>query len=326
MNTSIHTVDFSQLILQLNSRNTVNGETLAEKKHQISPRWGHGNLQEIILDRLHIAFGDLTLANKQNVGVSIASPLVKMHFMLLGKTSTLNLNGNDRVAFDCNEHNIISVPNFKGIHTINKGIGFKFFEVNMSTDTFLSYLPEGVPLFSKFSDYIRRGHFSGISPVNHCITPQMHFIINDILDCSRQGAFKKVYIQAKVTELLLLQLEQMHDTKPETAGKHGGLNREKMYKAKEIIEANYSHPCSLLDLAHQVGTNDYTLKKGFKEVFGTTVFGFINDLKMERARKLLEDESITINEIANTIGYKNATHFTAAFKKKFGIVPKDLKN
>lgn len=326
MNASIHTVDFDRLVLQFNSRDTIAGKTLMEKKHHVSPRWGHGNLQEIILDGLHIAFGDLTLSDKKNVGISIGSPVVKMHFLLLGQTTTLGLNGNDRIAFDCNEHNIIFAPNFKGIYTIEKSIGVKFFEVNMSVDTFLSYLPEGVPLFSKFSQEIRRGHFSGITPANHCITPQMHFIINDILDCTRQGAFKKVYVQAKVTELLLLQLEQMHSAKPETAGKPGGMNREKMYKAKEIIEANYSHPCSLLDLAHQVGTNDYTLKKGFKEVFGTTVFGFINDLKMERARKLLEDESITINEIANTIGYKNATHFTAAFKKKFGIVPKDLKN
>ena len=82
---------------------------------------------------------------------------------------------------------------------------------------------------------------------------------------------------------------------------------------------------SLIDLAHQVGTNEFTLKKGFKELFGTTVFAFWNDIKMEQARNLLLEQNINITEIAHIMGYKNQRNFSAAFKKKYGIVPSQLK-
>ncbi len=85
-----------------------------------------------------------------------------------------------------------------------------------------------------------------------------------------------------------------------------------------------NNPCSLIDLAHQVGTNDAYLKKHFKEVFGTTVFGYLHDAKMREARKmLLEDKTVT--EVAYHTGYRYVAHFTRAFKKYFGVTPNQVR-
>ncbi|ULT23854.1 helix-turn-helix transcriptional regulator [Sphingobacterium sp. E70] len=82
---------------------------------------------------------------------------------------------------------------------------------------------------------------------------------------------------------------------------------------------------TLVNLAHLVGTNEFTLKKGFKELFGTTVFGFWNDAKMEHAKKLILDKNMTIGEVSDAIGYKNQRHFSDAFRRKFGFPPSKLK-
>jgi len=64
------------------------------------------------------------------------------------------------------------------------------------------------------------------------------------------------------------------------------------------------------------------LKEGFKQIYGTTVYGFLFDYKMELARKLLESGIHNVNEVGLKVGYSTASHFIAAFKKHYGTTPK----
>lgn len=81
------------------------------------------------------------------------------------------------------------------------------------------------------------------------------------------------------------------------------------------------NPPSLLDLARQVGINDRKLKQGFRQVFGTTVFGYLHDYRMEQARLLLIEQKLAIALVAHTVGYSHLSHFATAFRKKFGVNP-----
>lgn len=98
-----------------------------------------------------------------------------------------------------------------------------------------------------------------------------------------------------------------------------------MQQAREILHQNLQKPCSLIDLAHQVGTNENYLKKHFKQVFGHTVYGYVQELRMQEARNLLMNEECDIHEVAQRTGYKRTAHFIAAFKKHFGYAPMRLK-
>lgn len=70
-----------------------------------------------------------------------------------------------------------------------------------------------------------------------------------------------------------------------------------------------------------IGANEFTLKKGFKEVFGTTLFGMVADKRLQQAKEELLAGIKNIAEISYDAGYKNPTHFSAAFKRKFGVSP-----
>jgi AraC-like DNA-binding protein len=81
----------------------------------------------------------------------------------------------------------------------------------------------------------------------------------------------------------------------------------------------------LRSLARQFGINEFKLKKGFRELFGATVFGYIHTLKMHHARTMMEEAGASVSQAASRTGYKNANHFSAAFKKQFGMSPSALR-
>lgn len=78
----------------------------------------------------------------------------------------------------------------------------------------------------------------------------------------------------------------------------------------------------LLEQMNQAGTNDYKLKIGFRQVFGTTVFGYLRNQRMEQARQLLLEKQMNVSEVAQTVGYTSFSRFSTAFKHYFGITPK----
>jgi AraC-like DNA-binding protein len=99
-------------------------------------------------------------------------------------------------------------------------------------------------------------------------------------------------------------------------------NIAKIKKAKQIIINNMAEPPGLQELSEMVGLTLKKLKTGFKQVYGDSVYGFLFDYKLEYARKLLDTGTYNVNEVGVQIGYSTASHFIAAFKKKFGTTPK----
>jgi AraC-like DNA-binding protein len=64
------------------------------------------------------------------------------------------------------------------------------------------------------------------------------------------------------------------------------------------------------------------LKEGFKELYGDTVYAYLLDHKMEEACRMLNTQKYNVNEVGLLLGYSTASHFIAAFKKKYGTTPK----
>ncbi len=155
------------------------------------------------------------------------------------------------------------------------------------------------------------------------ISPSMAITLNQIMSFYLNNSVKKLYYKAKVYELLSLAFNKLENpnvdacpfiTDEETI--------RKIKKVKDLVIEKMLEPPLLQDLADEVDINIKKLKNGFKQVYGDTVFGFLFDYKMEYARKLLDSRMYNVNEVGNKIGYSTASHFIAAFKKKFGITPK----
>lgn len=132
----------------------------------------------------------------------------------------------------------------------------------------------------------------------------------------------RLFIQGKVMELVAYQLERL-DAPGMTAFEPNGSASDSamISRAKAILENRMQSPPSLKRLARMVGTNETKLKKCFRNINGTTVFGYLNSCRMQRACELLEDEGMDMAGIADELGYAERTHFSRAFSRHFGIPP-----
>jgi AraC-like DNA-binding protein len=99
-------------------------------------------------------------------------------------------------------------------------------------------------------------------------------------------------------------------------------NIKKIKLAKEIMISRMIEPPTLTELSNEVDISLKKLKQGFKQVYGSSVYSFLLDYKMQTSKRLLSSGSYNVNEVALKVGYSTATHFINAFKKKFGTTPK----
>ena len=155
------------------------------------------------------------------------------------------------------------------------------------------------------------------------ITPATAVVLSQMLNFNLHSSVKNIYLKGKAYELIGLYFNQPEETNVEQCPfLVDEDNVRKIKLAKEIIIQRMVDPPSLNELTDEVGLSLKKLKEGFKEIYGDTVYSFLLDYKMNYARKLLERGQKNVNEIGLSIGYSTASHFIAAFKKKFGTTPK----
>ena len=179
---------------------------------------------------------------------------------------------------------------------------------NISTD--LKKIVEG----SKQESFMYRGVMEpAVSIVaHHLLSPPMH------------GVPKRMFLEGKALELIAMQIGWANSREKKN-GKTIALSpseTEKLYAVKEMLIENISNPPTLSELSSQFCISINKLNSGFQEIFGATVFGFFNEFRMQQAMLLFQKGDMNVSEIAWTIGYTNVSHFSAAFKKRFNILPK----
>lgn len=290
-------------------------------EHTISA--GKGIYKDFLFKGIHIGYAHLLFEEKTRISFTNKTETIKMHFVLSG--NTMMRSEIQTHPFKSCHHNLIYSPKSKTCWEWEADKELQLFEVSVKTDFFKKYVSKKDPHISLFIDTIEKQIPCCLINENLKATSEMVTIIKEITDCEREGIYKKMFIEAKIIQLLLLQLEQLCCNNCTIKCQLKKSDTAKMHQVRDIILSNWKHPFSLKELAHLVGTNEFTLKKSFKTIFGTTVFGFLNDVKMEKAQNLLTKQELSITQVAELVGYKNATHFTTAFKKKYGTLPSALK-
>ncbi len=157
------------------------------------------------------------------------------------------------------------------------------------------------------------------------VTPAMAVVIHQLFNNLPAGVVGQVFQRAKIIEFLSLYLaagQDAKDSRQQCPFVLDAMELQRIEDAHDIITTRLVNPPSLKALARMVGTNEYKLKVGFKHVYGKSVYAYLTDYRMDEARKLLMVEKPRINEVAARVGYANPSHFIAAYKKRFGVTPK----
>ncbi len=133
---------------------------------------------------------------------------------------------------------------------------------------------------------------------------------------------KKMYLHARVLELLWLQQENyLRAQQPRAVFVKTEYDKERIIFARDYLLTHMDAPPTLIQLASIAGINEFKLKRGFKELFNDTVFGYLANVRLDMARRALGEKQKTVTRIAFELGYASPQHFSLAFKKKFGVAP-----
>lgn len=99
-----------------------------------------------------------------------------------------------------------------------------------------------------------------------------------------------------------------------------------VHEALSYIESNFQNDISVEDIAGVCGLNRSYFGKIFKDVIGRTPQEFLLNYRMIKAAELLKLSRLSIGDISVSVGYDNQLHFSRAFKKVYGISPRNWRN
>ena len=153
-------------------------------------------------------------------------------------------------------------------------------------------------------------------------------VLEALLNHNYTGSHENIFVNAQSQMLLLYSLECMIGEK-EVEGFQckflaNEADREKIVQAREILLQHIGEPLTIRELSRKVAINECYLKKGFKEMFGTTIFDFYQGQRMEHARYLLYEKGLSVTDVSLMLGYSSISHFSTAFKKHTGLKPCEL--
>ncbi len=151
--------------------------------------------------------------------------------------------------------------------------------------------------------------------------------IEALLNHTYTDSLENIFLNAQTQIMLLYSMDCMMGDKEEAFACKFLANeadREKITKAREILLQHIGEPLTIKALSRKVAINECYLKKGFKELFGTTIFDFYQTQRMEHAKYLLYDKGLSVTEVSSLLGYSSISHFSTAFKKHTGLKPCEL--
>ncbi len=158
------------------------------------------------------------------------------------------------------------------------------------------------------------------------ISNKIFLVLNELKRFDFNSSTKNLFIKAKVYELFShlynRNIEQNIEQCPFLTNEE---NFKKIQQAKNIVITNMTNPPTLNNLSVEINLSLKKLKEGFKKIYGKPVYQYLLEHKMELAKKLLSENNYNVNEVSIKLGYSTASHFITAFKKKYGLTPKNFK-
>jgi AraC family transcriptional regulator, transcriptional activator of the genes for pyochelin and ferripyochelin receptors len=239
---------------------------------------------------------------------------------LLIKTSQLmNVKGYGDIYIQEGHANMLYAPDNQFTHYYKKGKEYIsldiFYPLNQlvkwrtlfpDLDQFVAKIEANKPgLLSNKPMYLSAGVFS---------------IVHEMIHSRYDDPYHKLFFDNKASLMLFLLLMQTLEPEEEQSFQE---NRHinSILHAKSIITSNEQYHFNISQIAKEVGLNEVKLKKGFKQIFGTGLYGFLMLARIQKAKELLELTTKSVTEISHLIGYKSTSSFIKIFKNRFGHSP-----
>lgn len=223
-----------------------------------------------------------------------------------------------------NTNNLFYLPGTHLSYQLKKGAQIECFKINITAD-YIHELSSKIPEpFTHFAEILQQEKVFRLGEEDFITTWEMNQVIRQIKDATKMGLLAPFYFEIKVLELLVLQWHHACLCKTAESNIYEHYSKQ-INEARTILEESYHDPPGIKELSRQVGMCETNLKVAFREHFGTSIFNYLLKLRMEMAQRLLALKTLSIEEIAFTVGYKNASHFSNTFRRLYNMSPSEFR-
>lgn len=146
------------------------------------------------------------------------------------------------------------------------------------------------------------------------------YIVEKLLSVSDNDIMQSIRAEHRVIEFIIHRFSLL-DILSEDVNEE---ELELASRAKAILLKDFIYPPRVKELAHLCASNESKLKKVFKKVYQTTIYSYVQKLRLDKANLLLREENMTIGEISKKVGYKHQGHFSKLFFSTYGVHAKEL--
>jgi AraC-like DNA-binding protein len=174
----------------------------------------------------------------------------------------------------------------------------------------------GVPGLARQALEGRLDDFTGTAPLSGSVRSLSHALLRS----PYTGPMQSLFQQAKVLELLAHQFSTFMGVG--NVPVFNTVELAKVRMARDRLVFDLQDPPGLDELAREVGLSAKRLNSGFRQLYGTTVFDYLRDARLDAARAALEaDTPVPLKHLAWALGYSHVTNFVTAFRRRFGVAP-----
>ena len=281
-------------------------------EYKLLSNFGSGYINEIHFNDVTISISNFVVKSDMTIFNKNENIRLQLSFMLEGeKTIRVNNNTNE-INYSKQTSYMAYIESYRGYNKIYANSPFKEVKIKLPI-AFLSHykLLEDIN-FKSMDD-------------NDLIVPMSSDIFSILLDLESnhvKGISSKIFLEAKVLEILAIQIENYKKNKTQSIDVLSNKNVEKLFHLKQFLKENLNKNYTIQQLSIKTGLSENLIKTEFRKLFNCTVNVFFKQEKMNKAKQLLQQTDLPIYQIADDVGYKNATHFSAAFKRFFKEKPK----
>ncbi|HAO07643.1 MAG TPA: hypothetical protein DCQ50_11765 [Chryseobacterium sp.] len=288
--------------------------------------------QKVPLSNLSIWFSQYQANYELLFKTIVQQPVLEAHITLHNKMIH-SLGRNHKTVLDKGEFNITYTPHIENKTVFPKSGEYISFDIHPDPGL-LKNLSLDFPSLDGFINASLKNTENAVSLFSHrsFMDIEMENLSCKIIQhlCSKEA--KKGYVEVLSMELLILFLLRNDKSGPSKTVISKNKNIEALLYAKELIEkqVELKDADDLYDteiqIAEKVGLSLFQFKSGFKTIFGVPPYQMLLQLRLYKARSLLQNTSLTILEIALKTGYQSRESFAKAYKKFFNAAPSDERN
>ena len=251
-------------------------------------------------------------------------PVVELNFMLAGTLRQSQTGLLQDQLYTPGYHNWLHNPQSLETNQLLGTGQFRLVTVQVPTVRMAELLVSYAPELAAVAEQLALGH----SLVQHApapgLPPHLRYLLDTLWNAPAPLGLKRLHYEAVVLELLAQQAALWLAPGPVALPPLGATERDKLHHARVLLLRQLAEPPTLAALARACQLNEFSLKRGFRLLFGSSVGQFVQAQRLEAARHLLLGGGHTVAEIAYQFGYAHPQHFHRAFKKQFGTTPKQL--